>query len=706
MKTLQCSVLILGCLLWNAPLVCALPEGEQVVAGQATFDRSQAGSLRVHQTSDKMIAEYQSFSVARPEAVYFQQPSSVSTALNRVVGGRPSEILGTLTSTGRVFLVNPSGVLFGPHSRVDTSGLVASTLNIANGDFMAGRYTFFGSGGHVVNQGYIASPGGFVSLMGSHVKNEGVIEAQLGTVALAAGEKMTLQLDSEGIISVAVDEPVMGSDGIDKEALDNTGDLLADGGKVILSAKALDGVFDRAINTQGLIEADALDGHEGEIVLVSDQRVRVAGTISAKGGTLSVDAQGADFAADVDVREARYNMNDGDTDITGGTFSGDQTFTDNLNISVSGPVIVDAGSLRLLADNDNNGSGDLSVQAGLTVTGNTLLLQGENIDVRFATLELNGDNPFGAASGIEMRAGEDINLSYSRVTSRTAGGGEQFVRLSAGNDVDVEYSDINADVGADGDSTVELTADRGEVLVASQGGPVSHLKALVRGDGDAAVSLTASGPQDKVVVIDSDILARVYGDGDALIALTGQTGISIPGSTFTAGVDGTGGETFEVVVNQGDIEQAALDGAAAISADTARLEAENDVGSAGDPVILSVNTLKVLAHNGTNYVLSTFAGEIIDLAQTATAGDASDPEISLQLVHPLRVETRSNYQFLNYYRVSSVSSLPLGYYAYHPLTPTDTSSIDEIILDIEAYEFIEGDIQLKKPLNPYLGTEG
>ena len=44
-------------------------------------------------------------------------------------------ILGTLTSNGRVFLVNPHGIVFGAGATIDTAGFIASTLNIADKRF-------------------------------------------------------------------------------------------------------------------------------------------------------------------------------------------------------------------------------------------------------------------------------------------------------------------------------------------------------------------------------------------------------------------------------------------------------------------------------------------------------------------------------------------------------------------------------------------
>jgi len=192
------SIIVIVAFLFLPQSSYALPTGEEVVAGDATFDRSQPDTLNINVSTDRLIANYQSFSIAQPEAVNFLQPSSSSVALNRVIGVDPSSILGTLTATGRIFLINPHGILFGQGARIDTAGLVASTLDIANADFLAGRYTFFGQGGSVTNQGYITTPGGYVALLGSAVENSGVIEAELGSVALASGEAITINLDPQG----------------------------------------------------------------------------------------------------------------------------------------------------------------------------------------------------------------------------------------------------------------------------------------------------------------------------------------------------------------------------------------------------------------------------------------------------------------------------------------------------------------------------
>jgi filamentous hemagglutinin family protein len=133
----------------------ALPTAGVVAAGQATI-AAAPGALTIHQSSQNAVLNWQSFSIGQGEAVTFVQPDAHAVALNRVLGPDPSAILGRLSANGRVFLVNPNGVLFGSGAQVNVGGLVASTLQIQDADFMVGRYRFSSPGpGSVVNRGSI-----------------------------------------------------------------------------------------------------------------------------------------------------------------------------------------------------------------------------------------------------------------------------------------------------------------------------------------------------------------------------------------------------------------------------------------------------------------------------------------------------------------------------------------------------------------------
>src|SRR5688500_4108953 len=164
------------------------------------------GSAIVHTVGDHMtvtnspntILNWQDFSIGSNQEIYFHQPDASSQVLNRVVGEDPSHILGSLSSNGGVWLINPNGILFGENARIDVSGLVASSLDISNIDFLAGKYNFLAgsAAGQVVNQGEVRTTfGGRVLLAGEQVRNEGTIQNPGGNIILAAGKSVEL-LDS------------------------------------------------------------------------------------------------------------------------------------------------------------------------------------------------------------------------------------------------------------------------------------------------------------------------------------------------------------------------------------------------------------------------------------------------------------------------------------------------------------------------------
>lgn len=248
-KIVKIVVYIIALLVIGFPLfkAYALPQGEEVVSGSASFDRHDT-TLDVT-TSDRVIINYDSFSIACPETVNFFQPFTSSVALNRVVGTEPSAIFGALNANGQIFIINPNGILFSPTSQVNVGGLVAPTLSISNQDFLNGQYRFYHEAGRslssVINEGSLtASSGGSISLLGGAVENKGLIIVNLGRVNLASGEVITLNLDEEGLILAVVDEKVKeeiyDNNNIKIDSgVENSGTISAEGGQVLITAEAV-----------------------------------------------------------------------------------------------------------------------------------------------------------------------------------------------------------------------------------------------------------------------------------------------------------------------------------------------------------------------------------------------------------------------------------------------------------------------------------
>ena len=275
-------------------LLYALPSDPTVKAGSVTFDEAKPNALTVQQSTDKAIIDWRSFGILSNEQVDFQLPSAAGITLNRVTGNEPSAILGKLTSNGNLFLINPNGVLFGAGSQIDVNGLVATTSDIRNEDFLLGNYNFnipSTRNGSVVNRGTLtASQGGLVALVAPGVVNEGIINARLGQVSLASGNTFTLDLYGDQLVNFGLGSQIVEEvTGLNGEALtslvSNRGKIFADGGTVLLDVNAARGVVDQVINMSGIIQARTAENVNGKIILRGgDQgQIQVAGTLDTAG---------------------------------------------------------------------------------------------------------------------------------------------------------------------------------------------------------------------------------------------------------------------------------------------------------------------------------------------------------------------------------------------------------------------------------------
>src|ERR1700748_2670512 len=134
-----------------------LPSNGTVTAGSASIVRTNPSTLNINQGTNQAIINWNSFSVGHGDTVNFNQPGNTSATLNRVTGATPSWIAGTINAPGTVLLVNPNGIAITKSGAVNVGSFVASTLDIKDADFLAGRYRFSGNGASagVVNNGHI-----------------------------------------------------------------------------------------------------------------------------------------------------------------------------------------------------------------------------------------------------------------------------------------------------------------------------------------------------------------------------------------------------------------------------------------------------------------------------------------------------------------------------------------------------------------------
>ncbi|MBI2307751.1 MAG: filamentous hemagglutinin N-terminal domain-containing protein [Rhodocyclales bacterium] len=294
-----------------APAAGTLPAGATVINGTVTMSNPATNQLQVTNTPGAII-NWNSFSIGSAALVNFQQQSAASAVLNRVTGSGGSEIYGQLSSNGRVFLINTNGILFGAGSRVDVSGLIASTRDISNANFLAGNYLFEGSGsGNIAldNDAVIRTStagGGQVWLFANRIDTAAgsSIRTPQGQTVLAAGDRVTVGDNGSGYMSFSVDARTgqsiehLGEIAAERGAAGLFADSIVIGGKVDVS---MFGTAHDGYGPAGMIHVAA----GNDVTLRDGARLDASGGTNGSGGRINIEAgnrvsiaRGADVSAD------------------------------------------------------------------------------------------------------------------------------------------------------------------------------------------------------------------------------------------------------------------------------------------------------------------------------------------------------------------------------------------------------------------------
>lgn len=605
-------------------LALAGPTGGEVIAGQVHIGQPDALTTLVQQASQNAVVNWQQFNVGGQELVQFIQPSASAAILNRIVGGSPSEILGNISANGRVFLINTQGVMFGAGSRVDVAGLVATTLDIADADFMNGRYVLAGngSGAGVVNQGQIsAADGGFVILAGDSARNSGLIQARLGDIVLASGSAMTLDLAGDGLINYRVDGAALSQ----AAGVANSGQLLADGGRVLMSAEVARGLVRDVVNNSGLIRAAGVAEENGEIVLVA------AGGNAVNTGTLDASSAGGfggsvqvlgdrDVRVDAGVIDASGAQGGGEIRLGGGIEGGEGLVqaerlyvAEAATVRADATVLGDGGRIAAYSQDHSVLAGMLSARGG-SAGGNGGFVETSSAGLLTVTRipELSGQQ-----SGHWLIDPNDIDL--------VAGSGYGGINNSNPFEATGESAQLGIDLVtgalANGSSVTISTGSSG-----SQAGNINLLGALdYNGTGSGSLSLNAAGG---IFLLDR-IFDSVAG-GDSLSLSLNAGGNIVIGSAIDLGSGATANlNAGDRVLNAlaFDISNPNADLANQITASSVNLVAVNGIGvdavNAANRIVVSAGNISAHISGDGDMVLRSVSGTDVNFSDLSIAGIGS-----------------------------------------------------------------------------------
>ncbi|MFN0011166.1 MAG: filamentous hemagglutinin N-terminal domain-containing protein [Phycisphaerales bacterium] len=412
------------------------PEGETVVSGSASFVRDGANTAIT--AANNTIINYQSFDIARHESVRFVQPDAASRVFNNITGSNFTQIAGTLTSNGIVYIMNPAGVYFREGAVVNVGGIYAGAAHLSDADFLQGHNNFTDMSGAVVNEGTINAQ--TVALIGREVANRGVINSPGGTVVMASGDSVYMG-ERGGRIFVQV--ATTGAPAVAGTGVEQSGTINARGGRVAIAAGDL---YSMAIRHTGATRAR-------DIAIEGSGRgnVQISGAIDATG------SGGADQARGGQVR-----------------ITGERVGVMGASIDASGAAGGGGGG-SIAIGGEYQGGGTLGHATSTVVMSDSVI---------------RSDGTGAAADGGEVVIWSDVFTGfYGRAYATGTGRGGSIETSSAGA-LDIRGADVSA---AGGTGAGQWLLDPRNITIVASGGidPATLNPFESANAGEASINVTA-----------------------------------------------------------------------------------------------------------------------------------------------------------------------------------------------------------------------
>ncbi|MFV3074506.1 MBG domain-containing protein [Niveispirillum fermenti] len=538
------------------------PTGGNVVVGGAGISQ-QAGNTLINQTTDRALIDWRSFDIGRDQSVIVTQPGAGSLLVNRVTGGGAgTRIDGSLTANGQVVVIDKAGIIIGRGARIDAGSFLATTSDIDNADFAAGRLLFGKAGvagAAIVNEGTIrVAEGGYAALAAAIVENRGLVEARLGRVVLAGVEHFTLDLAGDGLLRFELPAEMAGR-------VVNDGTLA--GTRVLMTAQAARDGMAATINAGGLVEAVSAQEVDGRIIIGGEgTQTLVTGDLTARNGAIDIlgdrvelagagiDAGGqggggtvrigGDYQGGGDLHRARSTRIDAGSRITAdavGTGDGGRIIvwsdgrTDYAgSISARGADGGDGGFAEVSGKGSLRFAGTADLTAGAGGRAGTLLLDPTNIVIG-GTADINGDGTqgddlsgAGDLDSVTDYAGADSYITAAAVAALLNTG--TSVTLSASQDITLSSS-----IDKTGGAGASFTLRAGRDIVIGAGAGVSSSAGALNIDFQAGYG-TGAGR-----IVSAATGTESFASNGGTISFTGYgragaiTGIDLSGVSLNSG---------------------------------------------------------------------------------------------------------------------------------------------------------------------------
>jgi filamentous hemagglutinin family protein len=654
----------------------AHPTGGSVVAGQASIGQN-GNTTTVGQTSQRAAVNWSSFDVGSQSTVQFKQPNANAVTLNRVVGSNPSEIAGKIQANGQLVIVNQAGLVFDKGSQINAAGIVVSAAGISNSNFMAGKMVFdqaANAGAKIENQGTITvNQNGLAALVAPRVRNSGKIQAKMGTVILAGAEAETLDLYGDGLVSINVTKQVASTPDGTKALVTNSGAIEAQGGRVLLTADAVDGVVQTLVDAGGRINANSTASRTGRVLITgAGGDVRVEGVVTAAGdqpGTSGGEVKISGSNATIIGSHARISVagqSGGGTVALGTTLRRARDGGTGTAAAKTTTLVVEQGAtISASAKTNGNGGRVVALASGSTTMAGTITAkggaQGGNggyVEISGGTVSLPGHVDTTAKKGATGLLTVDPDNIW--VSDTQPSGTTQNVSWFSPASLQTQNTDIN--LLAAGNLNVATSYNTGNTLNLGQ-----YSLLLVGGTGltiDHGFSILASGinlyTQSGAITLDgaSGVTGGII-TAAQLAAIPTPTTITMPaGNTLVMsgdggialgaaiiGSQGVPANEVDFYTNAGGISQSATGAiyattvrAGTVVGDVSLLGTGNQIGNVpifqvtgGDFSLVDSSALNATLLGGNNVFVQVSGGNALTLTTAAqiSTGSSSTGRVSL-----------------------------------------------------------------------------
>ncbi len=634
--------------LFNIP-VYAAPNGANVVHGNVNITQSGSSTV-INQNTDKAIINWNSFDINKGESVLFNQNSSSSIVLNRVTNGLPTNIFGSISANGNVFILNQAGVLVRNGASINTNSFLAGAANINDNDFIAGKYNFYGALGNVINNGSIkVHDGGYAVLMGKNVANNGLISAKLGKIYLSSGESFRMDMSGNDLIGVAVEK------GITDAYISNTGHIQAEGGTIIMTAKNASDVIRQAVNNTGIIDASSISYEGGKVILGAENGQVI------NDGEINVSSK-SDESGSIEIK-AEHIINNGliyANGLNGGTIN--MLSSDFLKIGSSSIIQANSfgygngGNIKLISQKRAEAYNGALIEAG-SIYGSGGFIELSGYDSVYAFGNFNTKSMYGRYGQFLLDPSNMFIGNYSNLADdenyQVSDDGNTYIDITWLN-TQLDNNNVSLQT-LQGNGSGDITLNDGITLEGANGltlDAANNISLLGNINGLSYLTLNAGGRIEGNSSINvGDITANA--GNNILLSQLNVTGISsyissngnvsltgsnigmikeIEGNTVGIGVTGNGismdtalGTNKAAIIGQEVALKA--DGAINVSVDTANLSAESVNGSLGI-TNLNGDTTVLIKYLGGAASTYTQTNGVIDLSYIPENAIGQDLTIS------------------------------------------------------------------------------